>query len=170
MSGDEAYQRRLALSSGLQQTTPSVITVDRNMSGDDAYARRLAISSSQPPSFSKEETEDDGYNRKVTTSPTPQVHQPEPASKSPPLAYNPFAPISVPPPPTGPPPSIEDEVVRKREAAAAIAAKFSALATVQAPEESTPAPQDLANRYFLYHYLRITAIFNEFQARSIHLR
>lgn len=145
MTGDEAYQRRLALSSGLQQPTPSVVAADRDMSGDDAYARRLAMSSGQPPSL--EETGDDAYQRKVTMSPTSQMHQPESPTESSPLAYNPFAPVSVPPPPIGPPPSIEDEIARKREAAAAIAAKFSALAAVQPPEELTPPPQNLANRY-----------------------
>ena len=144
MTGDEAYQRRLALSSGLQQPTPSAGAVDRNISGDDAYARRLAMSSSQPPT---EEIREDTYQRKTTTPPTPQVYQPELPSETSPLAYNPFAPVSVPPPPTGPPPSIEDEVARKREAAAVIAAKFSALAAVQSPEESTPAPQNTAHRY-----------------------
>jgi splicing factor 45 len=107
MTGDEAYQRRLAMSSGLQQSTPSVAAVDRNMSGDAAHARRS------------------------------------------PLAYNPFAPVSVPSPPPGPPPSIEDQIARKREAAAAIAAKFSALAAVQPPEELIVAPQNPAQRYFL---------------------
>lgn len=150
MTGDEAYQRRLALSSGLQQPTPSVVAVDCNTSGDDAYARRLAMSSGQPPSFSNEETGDDAYQRRVTVSPTSQVHKPEPPSESPSLAYNPFAPVSVPPPPTGPPPSIEDQVARKREAAAAIAAKFSALAAVLPPEESTPEPQNSAHRFVLY--------------------
>jgi len=146
MTGDEAYQRRLAMSSSLQQPTPSVITADRNMPGDDAYAQGLAMSSGQPPSFLKEETGEDVYQRRVTISATSQVHQPEPPSESSPLAYNPFAPVSVPPPPSGPPPSIEDEVARKREAAAAIAAKFSALAAVLPPEESTPAPQNPAYR------------------------
>ena len=148
MTGDEAYQRRLAMSSGPQQSTPSVAAVDRNMSGDDAYARRMAISSDQPLSFPMEETGDDAYQRRVTMSPTPAAHQPEsPDEPSSSLAYNPFAPVSVPPPPPGPPPSLEDEIARKREAAAAIAAKFGALAAVQPPEDSTPAPQNPAKQY-----------------------
>lgn len=150
MTGDEAYQRRLALSSGLQQSTPSVAAVDREMTGNDAYARRLALSAGQPPSFSKGDTGDDAYQRRVTASPMSQAHDPEPPSESPPLAYNPFAPVSVPSPPPGPPPSIEDEVARKREAAAAIAAKFAALAALQPPEELTPAPHNPAQRYFLF--------------------
>ena len=149
MTGDEAYQRRLAISSGLQQSTPVIATVDRNMSGDDAYARRLAMSSGQQPSFSEEETGDEVYQRRAAISSTPQVHYPEPSTEPSPLAYNPFAPISVPSPPPGPPPSIEDEISRKREAAAAIAAKFSALAAVQPPEEPAPTQQNPAQRYFL---------------------
>jgi splicing factor 45 len=144
MTGDEAYQRRLALSSSLQQPAPSVVADDRDVSGDDAYARRLAMSSNQ---LSKDGAGDDAYQRRVTMSPTPQVHQPVPPSEPPSLAYNPFAPVSVPPPPTGPPPSIEDEVARKKEAAAAIAAKFNALAAIQPPEESNPAPQNTVHRY-----------------------
>lgn len=142
MTGDEAYQRRLALSSGLSQPAPSVAAVSRDLSGDDAYARRLAMSSGQ---LLKDGAGDDAYQRKVTTSPPSQVHQPP--SEPPSLAYNPFAPISVPPPPTGPPPSVEDEVARKKEAAAAIAAKFSALAAVQPPEELSPGPQNPTQRY-----------------------
>lgn len=149
MTGDEAYQRRLAISSGLQQSTPVIATVDRNMSGDDAYARRLAMSSGQQPSFSEEETGDEVYQRRAAISSTPQVHYPEPSTEPSPLAYNPFAPISVPSPPPGPPPSIEDEISRKREAAAAIAAKFSALAAVQPPEEPAPTQQNPAQRYSL---------------------
>lgn len=147
MTGDEAYQRRLALSSGVHQPTTSVVLVDSNTSGDEAYARRLAMSFDQPPSL--EETGDDTYQRRITMSPTSRVHQPELPSEFSSLAYDPFAPVSVPPPPTGPPPSIEDEVARKREAAAAIAAKLSALVAVQPPEESTPAPQDPAHKYYL---------------------
>ena len=148
MTGDEAYQRRLAMSSGPQQPTPAVAAVDRNMSGDDAYTRRMAMSSSQPLSFPREETGDDVYQHRAAVSSLSIVHQPEPLSElSPSLAYNPFAPTSVPPPPPGPPPSVEDEVARKREAAAAIAAKLAALAAIQPPEGSTLAPQTPAQQY-----------------------
>jgi len=148
MTGDEAYQRRLAISSGQQQLTPSVVTVDQVMSGDDAYARRMAISSGQVPSISMEETGDDAYQCRAALSSVSQVHQLEPPRESPPpLAYNPFAPVSVPPPPPGPPPSIEDEVARKREAAAAIAAKFGALAAVQPPEDLNPVSQNSVQQY-----------------------
>lgn len=143
ITGDDAYQRRLAMSAGLQQSNNMV--VDRSMSGDDAYARRLAMSSGQTPSLQKEETGNDAYERGTAVSLVSQVHQPEKPS-SPSLAYDPFAPVSVPSPPPGPPPSIEDEIARKREAAAAIAAKFSALAAVQPPEEPTPTPQNPVQR------------------------
>jgi len=160
MTGDEAYQRRLAISSGPQQLTPSVVAVDQVMSGDDAYARRMAISSGQAPSL-VEETGDDAYQRRAALSSLPQVHQPEPSRESPPpLAYNPFAPVSVPPPPPGPPPSIEDEVARKREAAAAIAAKFGALAAIQPPEDLNPASQNSVGQYVLV-YPHDAAVLND---------
>jgi splicing factor 45 len=108
----------------------------------------MAMSSGQPLSPPKEETGDDAYQRRAAMPSLSIVHQPEPPSEfSSSLAYNPFAPTSVPPPPLGPPPSIEDEVARKREAAAAIAAKLAALAAVQPPEEPTPAPQNPVQQY-----------------------
>ena len=147
MTGDEAYQRRLAMSSGPQQQTTSV---DHDMSGDDTYARRPEMPSDQLPPSSTVEMGNDAYQRRVVTmSSTSQAYEQEPPSEFNSLAYNPFAPVSVPSPPPGPPPSIEDEIARKREAAAAIAAKFSVLATVQPPEEPTPAPQNSVQRYSL---------------------
>lgn len=167
MTGDEAYQRRLAMSSSPQQSEPPVGAVDRIMSGDDAYARRIAMSLGQGPSFSKEETGDDAYQRRAAISSTLQVHQPEPPNESPSLAYNPFAPVSVPPPPPGPPPSVEDEIARKREAAAAIAAKFGALAAIQPPEDSNPGPQNPIQQYVLVRFNN-AVVLNVSQARSIH--
>ena len=101
-------------------------TLSRVETGEEAYLRRLAmstISRNAPPS------------------------QPErPRSVSPPaLAYNPFAPPSVPPPPPGPPTAIALNVVEdKVKAAAAIAAKLSALATTAggAPPTSLLAEED----------------------------
>ena len=170
MTGDEAYQRRLAISSGPQQVTPSVVVVDQVMSGDDAYARRMAMSLGQAPSFSMEETGDDAYQRRAALSSVSQVHQPEPPREaSPSLAYNPFAPVSVPPPPPGPPPSIEDEVARKREAAAAIAAKFGALAAIQPPEDLNPVPQNPIQQYALVCFHDVIVL-NNLQARSVDFR
>lgn len=169
MTGDEAYQRRLTLSSSPHQSTPSVGAVDHIMSGDDAYARRIAMSLGQAPSFSKEETGDDAYQRRAGISSVSQVHQPEPPSEPPSLAYNPFAPVSVPPPPPGPPPSIEDEVARKREAAAAIAARFGALAAIQPPEILNPAPQNPVQQYVLVRF-HGAVVLNALQTRSIYLR
>ena len=170
MTGDEAYQRRLAISSGSQQLTPSVVAVDQVMSGDDAYARRMAMSSGQVPSISMEETGDGAYQRRAALSSVLQVHQPEPPRESPPpLAYNPFAPVSVPPPPPGPPPSIEDEVARKREAAAAIAAKFGALAAVQPPEDLNPVSQNPVQQYVVVCF-HDTVVLNGVQARFIYFR
>jgi splicing factor 45 len=169
MTGDEAYQRRLVISSGPQQSTPSVAAVDRNVSGDDAYARRMAMSSGQPHSFLEEEPGEEAYPRKAALSSASQVHQPEPPSEpSPSLAYNPFAPVSVPPPPPGPPPSIEDEIARRREAAAAIAAKFGALADIQPPEDLTP-PQNPVQRYVLV-CSHDAVVLNDLQVRSIYFR
>ena len=169
MAGDEAYQRRLAMSLGPQQTIPPVAIVDRALSGDDAYARRMAMSSGQPPSFPNEEAGDEAYQRVTILSPAPQVHQPGPSSEPlSSLAYNPFAPVSVPPPPPGPPPSIEDEIARKREAAAAIAAKFGALADIQPPEDFAP-PQNLVQRYAFVCSCNAAAL-NDLQARSIYFR
>lgn len=154
LTGDEAYQRRLAITSGSQQQQPTstVAPVDRIMSGDDAYARRMAMSSGQAP-FEKEDTGDGAYQRRAALSSMSQVHQQELLRESPPsLAYNPFAPVSVPPPPPGPPPSIEDEVARKREAAAAIAAKFGALAAMQHPEDSNTALHNAIQQCVLYAF------------------
>ena len=153
VTGEEVYQRRLAMSSDLQQSTPSVAPIDRNLSGDDAYARRMAMSSGQPLSFPKEETGDDAYQRRATMTSSSIVDQPEPPSESlSSLAYNPFAPVSVPPPPPGPPPSIEDDVARKREAAAAIAAKLGALAAVQSSEDLVLAPQNPVQQYVHFFF------------------
>lgn len=147
------------MSSDLQQSTPSVAPIDRNLSGDDAYARRMAMSSGQPLSFPKEETGDDAYQRRATMTSSSIVDQPEPPSESlSSLAYNPFAPVSVPPPPPGPPPSIEDDVARKREAAAAIAAKLGALAAVQSSEDLVLAPQNPVQQYVHFFFLRCSCL------------
>ncbi|KAI0320172.1 hypothetical protein OF83DRAFT_1162552 [Amylostereum chailletii] len=126
MAGDEAYNRRLALSNiaaiASPPKSPAAIPGDDEVpdfsapvlsaleeSGDDAYARRLAMSVLQPAPI-----------KKVTT--------PEPPAFS--SGYNPFAPRSPPPPPPGlaVPPSFEARMQNSKNAAAAIAAKLKALA------------------------------------------
>ncbi|TFK45993.1 hypothetical protein OE88DRAFT_1639019, partial [Heliocybe sulcata] len=116
LTGDEAYQRRLAMS----------------MTGDEAYQRRLALaqgtSSAQAPPPAP-----------------PRLPTPSPPPPRPTLAYNPFAPPSVPPPPPpGVIPGVVDldERARKgKEAAAAIAAKLKALAPpTGASETSSVSP------------------------------
>ncbi|KAG0705873.1 hypothetical protein DFH29DRAFT_904070 [Suillus ampliporus] len=56
MSGEEAFQRRLAMSAGaaVRVPSPTLAPVDHNMSGDEAYQRRLAMSAggNRPPAFS----------------------------------------------------------------------------------------------------------------------
>jgi len=84
-------------------------------SGEEAYLRRLAMSS-------------------MAHVHTPPVAPPSP----PPLAYNPFAPPSVPPPPPGPPATVISNLYEdKAKAAAAIAAK---LGTLAASSSQLPAP------------------------------
>ncbi|PFH54403.1 hypothetical protein AMATHDRAFT_83440 [Amanita thiersii Skay4041] len=141
LTGEEAYQRRLAMSSGMKsapvapapsaddpETIPSLSIGDAtppapasvNMTGEEAYLRRVAMSTmgnrSQPP-------------------------QPPPVARSPPpLAYNPFAPPAVSAPPPGPPPPpASNELEDRIKAAAAIAAKLGALAKAE-PSSSTPTP------------------------------
>ena len=133
LTGDEAFQRRLAMSMRPvpdASPTPAVSKSEgspapsapapRVETGEEAYLRRLAMSTMpQAPS--------------VAVAPAERVRSPSP----PELAYNPFAPPSVPPPPppgttTAIPSDLEDKV----KAAAAIAAKLSALAGAAGP--STP--------------------------------
>lgn len=129
LTGDEAFQRRLAMSTRPRSPlpvpsppaqAPQGEPLPRPETGDEAYLRRLAMSTM-------------GRN----APPTPQSERPR--SVSPPaLAYNPFAPPSVPPPPPGPPPVTASNVFEdKVKAAAAIAAKLSALATSAGGDPST---------------------------------
>ncbi|KAG1782768.1 hypothetical protein EV702DRAFT_1066636 [Suillus placidus] len=56
MSGEEAFQRRLAMSAGAAARVPSPtpVPVDHNLLGEEAYQRRLAMASggNRPPAFS----------------------------------------------------------------------------------------------------------------------
>lgn len=145
MSGEEAFQRRLAISAGAGVRSPPSLQLpneDKDNSqgalpshgavetGDEAYLRRVALSQAQ--------AQGSPAHPPVANLPSPPPAQPD----SPPtLAYNPFAPRPVPPPPSGPPP---DAFADRAKAAAAIAAKLGALAAAAgagSPSGSaSPAP------------------------------
>jgi len=123
LTGDEAYQRRLVMS---QPRNPLPITdpvprTDEDIPGPSGQQLPVSL----PPV----ETGEEAYLRRIAMSSANQL--PPPRSESPPLAYNPFAPPSVPPPP---PPPDSAELEAKVKAAAAIAAKLGAIAA-NAPSE-----------------------------------
>ncbi|PPR03520.1 hypothetical protein CVT24_007006 [Panaeolus cyanescens] len=149
LTGDEAFQRRLAMSqqrprsppvdqthldareSSQQQSTGFGVTPHAAESGEEAYLRRVAMSTMRQPDPSMS-----------TFSPhiPPRQRSPSPPT----LAYNPFAPPSVPPPP--PPPATMPGALEERvKAAAAIAAKLGALAnatpSAQPPATSSTTPE-----------------------------
>jgi splicing factor 45 len=133
MSGEEAFARRLAMSSGARPPSPpssppihrddedsipglSITSVASTETGEEAYLRRVALSKVQSSDSATQ-----GHLSEVP--PLPKEEDP------PELAYNPFAPPSVPPPP-GPPSSLYDDKIK---AATAIAAKLGALGGTSAP-------------------------------------
>jgi splicing factor 45 len=142
LSGEEAFQRRLALSAGLRRPPspppasvlpPPEPTAARD-DDDDDYIPGPSISSTPPVAMA-----DAGTTVEDPSHVPPPVLEQEVAFSS--LAYNPFAPPSVPPPPPGPPggpvlAAFEDKV----KAAAAIAAKLGALAATANASEPSPPP------------------------------
>jgi splicing factor 45 len=125
MSGEEAYQRRLAMSTGFSASMPIdddaageaaigfPAPLAKAETGEEAYLRRVAMSQgpapppSQPaPSQSPSSTGDEEYQRRVALSSQqslqfPPQHQQEPSEPLSDLSgYNPFAPQSAPPPPS----------------------------------------------------------------------
>jgi splicing factor 45 len=132
MTGEEAYQRRLAMSTTLQlasQTASSSTSVvegtnmgppvppPRAETGEEAYLRRLAMSQQgppqtlppqAPPAQPSRDADEDVYQRHVVLSsqqtPLPPSQAEQDTSEPDSSGYNPFAPQSVPPPP--PPSSI----------------------------------------------------------------
>ncbi|KZO95719.1 hypothetical protein CALVIDRAFT_149953 [Calocera viscosa TUFC12733] len=163
MTGEEAYQRRLALSRGGVAAPPPAIPSPPRVpsppapqpyvteTGEEAYQRRMALSlggarppppapgvpPSAPPRFSRPPPgpDEDEY---MWSAP-----QPPPSVPTPPL---------VPPPPTStaqpPVPQVvlDPEVEKRRQAAAAIAARLAALAPGVGiiPKSASPAPDQAA--------------------------
>jgi splicing factor 45 len=146
-------------SANIQEGSESApVPIDRNLTGDEAFQRRLAMSArprSPPPTSAGEimaegpsrqppveldEEADLNLNQSEISTHAP-FHEPARPISPPTLAYNPFAPPSVPPPPPGPPgTSIPSEFEAKAKAAAAIAAKLGALAAVTTSESQAPIP------------------------------
>lgn len=130
MSGNEAYERRLAMSANMRAASPPAATINTTqiIDGED-FIPGLANTAVPPPT----ETGDEAYLRRVALSQA-QAQRPvspvfsEPTEVSSTLAYNPFAPPPAPPPP-GPPGALAVNALEdKVKAAAAIAARLGALA------------------------------------------
>jgi len=184
MSGEEAYQRRLAMSSGgkrapalsvpasplrqpslgaaddddsipgLSSTAQPLVSSIRVETGEEAYLRRLAMSSKLRPTALP--FEPPTRSPAPSTQPVQPVISVPPPSSPPPLAYNPFAPPTniPPPPPSQIPAAFEDKV----KTAASIAARLSALAATagaSASGSSSPAPpsqEEAQTRYAVVHH------------------
>jgi len=140
--------------------SPPPVPVEKNLTGDEAYQRRLAMSMPRAPSPdvpdqpSTTQTGEEAYLRRLAMStmrrdspPTtaPMVPPPERQPSPPTLAYNPFAPTSAPPPPPPGGPGLPNNFQEKAAAAAAVAAKLAALAATAenvAPASPSPPPFD----------------------------
>jgi splicing factor 45 len=127
LTGDEAFQRRLAMSGRPRSPTLTSVPVSQIMEED------------QPPIELDEEGNLSLPEMSITHDPAPFYDPPSPPA----LSFNPFAPPSVPPPPPGPPgTSIPSEFEAKAKAAAAIAAKLGALAAASESQVSTPPVEE----------------------------
>lgn len=146
MTGDEAYQRRLAMSKGLepppsehkQSPSPSPEGPPTVQSGEEAYLRRLAMSALNATRA--------GLTAQAVAPPDHKTRSPSP----PDLHFNPFEPPSVPQPP--PPGNVIVNFQEKAQAAAAIAARLAALAPAggaisgDGPSASAPLVKDETQR------------------------
>jgi splicing factor 45 len=149
LSGEEAFAHRLAMSSSTRLHSPPALRRDNEDPSPGLSSG--PISGAPPPT----ETGEEAYLRRVALShlksdlsPPAHISSPEAAlssvarsvTETPQLAYNPFAPPSIPPPP-GPPPPFSNALEDKVKAAAAIAAKLGALAG-SSGSASSSVPED----------------------------
>ena len=156
MSGEEAYQRRLAISASTGPVSPlpprvatetaPTLTSPAALESAVRPVSMTPVDDDEIPGFGaspppvpavQDETGEEVYLRRLAMSQQAPADAPvrPPTPEPPALAYNPFAPpASVPPPPS----DISDmKVKNSRQIAAAIAARLSALAPP--PTSSEPA-------------------------------
>ncbi|KAJ7063220.1 hypothetical protein C8F01DRAFT_1132010 [Mycena amicta] len=134
LTGDEAYQRRLAMSGMRPPSPPAVASDDGDIPGLSLVRQPLILETASASRPRSPPPSSPAYNPFIAPTPAP----PPPS-----LAYNPFAPPTAPPPPPGPPPSIAAAVDARTKAAAAIAARLGALGnSTVAPEEPPPKRPD----------------------------
>jgi splicing factor 45 len=153
LTGDEAFQRRLALSASIRPRSPLPAAPAPASSShaededeDTIPGLSMGFAPSPPPLA---ESGEEAYLRRVAMSTVVRPPQTLPvvSPPSPPiLAYNPFAPPSAPPPPPGPPGVVPGAFEDRAKAAAAIAAKLGALVaatgSASVPVLPTPAPHE----------------------------
>lgn len=152
LTGDEAFQRRLAMSAGVKAPSPPRAPMPIPAPHPDIPRPPMSMSTFAPPAPPPVDAGDEAYLRRLamsTPAPPPppaipsQPYVEPPRPPSPPtLAYNPFAPPSVPPPPPGPPGSMPNALEDRVKAAAAIAAKLGALAATAGSSSIAAPPED----------------------------